>query len=538
MDIDRLPIRERVLGPILRRAADTGGDRPYLTIAGHRYSFRDTEGRVRAIARGLAALGIAKGDRVALMLPNCAEFIFTWYACCLRGAAMVPINPTYKGYMLEAVLADAGCRGLVIDRSLVAALQTAAEEHRRALQWVAVVGGRQRLDLPTGPCEYLAFDELIQEAGAEPELACDFRDIQSVMYTSGTTGPSKGVLISNAHFFSSACVFLRALAFGPDDVLFTPLPLFHGLASRLGVLPALMVGAHAVVGDRFSGSRFWQQVCEAEATVAHTLFTIPPLLKTQMAGPYDRAHRLRAMYNAHHDQEFEERFNVRLVEAYGLTETGLCVYTPYPERRYGAAGRPHEDFEIRIVDDMDFELPPGRTGEIVVRPKRPFIMMQGYLNKPAETLEAWRNLWFHTGDVARMDEDGYLYFVDRKKERIRRRGENVSSYDVEQGVMAHPAVAACAAVPHPAEAGEDDIRILVILHAGETLTAPALMDWLVGRLPAFMLPRYIEFVDDLPRSPTAKVEKYKLAEQGLGTAVWDREASGYRLAPSADARRT
>ena len=272
------------------------------------------------------------------------------------------------------------------------------------------------------------------------------------MYTSGTTGPSKGVLISNAQFFSSAMVFLRSVALTGEDVLFTPFPLFHGLASRLGVLPALMVGAHVVVGGRFSGSRYFQQATECQATVGHVLFTMPAILKAQPPSRYDRGHRMTRMYNAHRDREFEERFGVKLCEAYGMTETGLVMLSDFPESKFGSAGRVHEDFEAQIVDDNDLPVPVGEPGEIVIRPKKPFIMMQGYLNKPEDTICAWRNLWFHTGDVGKQDDDGYFYFVDRVKERIRRRGENISSWDVEHYVARTRRLpnARHSVIPHPA----------------------------------------------------------------------------------------
>ncbi|MBI4182796.1 MAG: AMP-binding protein [Proteobacteria bacterium] len=529
-DIYNLPLNERLLGPILKARAISEGPRTYLRFLDRRYSFAETERITRALARGMKGVGVKRHDMVGLFLPNGPEFVFAWYACCLLGAAMVPINVSYKGFMLENPLTDSGAKGLFLDRSLVASFATADDAVRRRLDWVAVAGGIEGLDLPKGPRRYLAFDELLLAEGPDPEDACDFRDIHSVMYTSGTTGPSKGVLISNAHFFSSASTFLRALRLERSDVLYTPLPLFHGLASRLGVLPALMVGAEVAIGERYSSSGFWKEATESNATVAHTIFTIPPILKAREPGPYDRAHRLRAMYNAHHDPEFEERFGVRLVEAYGMTETGLVFYTPYPERREGSAGRIHEDWEAMLVDDMDMPVPVGEPGEIALRPRLPWIMSQGYLNKPQVTVDTWRNLWFHTGDIARVDADGYFYFVDRKKERIRRRGENVSSWEVEHYVGGHPDVAECVALPHPAAAGEDDIRVLVVARPGKSLTPVALMDWLGERMPHFMVPRYIEIVPQIPRSQTNKVEKYRLFEQGLGPTAWDREAAGYRVA--------
>lgn len=524
-DIYNLPLEERSLGPILRWRAKVDAERPYLTVAERTWSFSETNAEVRATARGLAARGIGKGDYLALMLPNCAEFVFTWYASCLRGAAMVPINPQYRGFLLDAPLRETRTRGIIIHHTLTEALATIDPEIYSGLEWIAVVGGAGKVDLPNGRARLIGFEDLKEPDGPDPEVECDYRDIHSVMYTSGTTGPSKGVLIANGHFFSSACVFLRAVALTRDDVLFTPLPLFHGLASRLGVLPAMMVGAHVVVAERFSASRFWHQAAECGATVGHTIFTIPPILKMHPAGPQDRAHRLRCMYNAHHDREFEERFGLRLVEAYGMTETGLVVYTPYPERREGAAGRIHEDWEGRVVDGNDLPVPAGEIGEIVLRPKLPFIMMQGYLDRPQDTLEAWRNLWFHTGDIARMDADGYFYFVDRKKDRIRRRGENISSWDVENYVGAHPAIAECVALPHPAAGGEDDVRVVVVFKAGAKPDLEELAAWLEQRMPPFMVPRFIEALPELPRNPTSKVEKYKLMNQGLGTDAHDREAA-------------
>lgn len=529
MEAYDLPLEKRVLGPILAARAKAEGERPYLTYGDRTWSFRETDAVTRALARGLREMGVAKGEHVALLLPNGTEYVFAWYACCVIGAAMVPINPSYTGVMLEYVLSDCGARGLIVHRSLAAALGTLESEALARLQWVAVVGGAEGLDLPEGPGRYLDYSALERPSGPDPEVACDFRDIHCVMYTSGTTGPSKGVMLPNAHFFASSMTFLRALALNRDDVLFTPLPLFHGLASRLGVLPALMTGTHVFIAERFSASQFWRQVCDCNATVAHTIFTIPPILKAQPPSPHERAHRLRAMYNANYDEEFERRFNVRLVEAYGVTETGLTIYAPWPERRPGSCGRAHPDWEIALVDESDREVPEGEAGEVICRPKRPFIMMAGYLNKPQETLRTSRNLWYHTGDFARRDADGYFFFVGRMQERIRRRGENISGFEIERIVSMHPDIAECAAVAHPAAAGEDDVRCVIIRRQGSALTPEALIDWLVPRMPPFMLPRYIEFVVDLPRTATAKVEKYKLTADGLSPGAWDREAAAYRI---------
>lgn len=538
-DMHNLPLEQRVLGPILAEKARTEGERPCMTVDGRTYSFAETDRLVRQLGRGLRKMGVRKQDMVTMLLPNSAEFVLTWYACCVVGAVMVPINPTYNGYMLDYILKDSGTRGLVVDRSLAPQLLSVPSETLKKLDWIAVVGGTEDLTLQSGPGRYLDFADMLVEGTEDPEVPCTFRDLHSVMYTSGTTGPSKGVMLPNGHFFSSTCTFLRALGLNRDDVLFTPLPLFHGLASRLGVLPALMVGAHVVIAEKFSASQFWKQVTECGATVGHTIFTLPPILKAQPPSKWDKAHKLRAMYNANSDPEFEERFNVRLVEAYGLTETGLTIYTHWPERREGSCGKAHEDWEMDVVDENGLPVPTGETGELVCRPKLPSIMMQGYLNKPEETLRTTRDLWFHCGDYVRRDVDGYFYFSGRKKERIRRRGENISGFEIERIVGMHPDIAEVAAVAHPADVGEDDIRCVIIKRDGAALTPPELMDWLQPRMPYFMLPRYIEFVDDLPRTPSAKIEKYKLVEAGLSESAWDREKAGYQIArnqPSKTAR--
>ncbi|MFN0299197.1 MAG: AMP-binding protein [Burkholderiales bacterium] len=525
----RLPLAQRVIGPILAERARADGARPYLTYEGATFTFREADRIARSVARGMTDLGVKRGDRIALLLPNGPEFVWAWYATALLGAPMVPINSTYTGSLLEYVLRDSDARGVVVHRDLVGALASIATDVRHRLEWIAVVGGINGVVLPDGQNRWLDFAALAATAGPDPEVPCDHTDIQSIMYTSGTTGPSKGVIMPNGHFFASAMVFLRALALTTDDVLFTPLPLFHGLASRLGALPCLMMGAHIVIAPKFSASQFWEQVCKANATVAHTIFSLPPMLKAQPPSPLERRHRLRAMYNSNYDAEFEARFNVRVVEAYGLTETGLTIYTEWPDRRPGSCGRIDDDWEANVVDDTGLSVPTGETGELVCRPKRASIMMEGYLNKPAETLASIRNLWFHTGDYAHRDEAGYFYFSGRKKERIRRRGENISSWEIERVVNAHPLVAESAAVAHPSPVGEDDVRLVVVLSQGATMDPLQFIAWIAERLPPLMVPRYLEFVTEMPRTPSNKVEKYKLIADGLTPGAWDREAAGYKL---------
>ncbi len=533
LDIDaihELPLQHRVLGPILRARADRDPERVYIRFGASHWTFKQTDDIVRDAARGFMGLGLSKGERVGLFMPNHPGFIFAWYATNLAGGVTVPINPSFTASLLQYILEDSDVRGLVTTAALLPVVAALSAERREQLRFVVLV---DEVDSAVDACipSVLAFAELIKSGkalGGPSEVPLDFTDVHSIMYTSGTTGPSKGAIVPNGHYFGSSCTFLRAVNLTRDDVLYTPLPLFHGLASRLGALPALMVGAEYVLAPHFSVTRFWQDVTECKASVAHTIFTLPAMLKGRPPGPYDKAHRLRAMYNGNYDQEFEVRFNVRVCEAYGLTEVGLTHYTRFAqERRPGSCGKTHEDWEARVVDSQGLEVQVNQIGEIVVRPRLPSIMMNGYVNKSDETVRVSRDLWFHTGDFGRCDSDGFFYFISRHKDRIRRRGENVSPMEVEAILCRHPDIADCAAIGFPAREGEDDIRVVLVAKTDQPPSPHAVMDWLAGRMPNFMMPRYIEFALSLPRNPVGKVEKYKLLDAGLAHDVWDRETEGY-----------
>ena len=526
-----LPLDQRDIGRFLRLRAAEDGDRPYLTFlafGARTFTFAETDRRCRDLARGLAARGIREGSRVLLLLPNCAEFVFTWYACSLLGAAIVPLNTNLKGMALEAQVEDAQADAVMASHDLLPALDSMRPAFKQLIPWLAVVGDAAGAAAIVEQSRIVPFETLYQGTGADAQIAGDFRRIQFISYTSGTTGPAKGVMLPNALAFSSACTFMRLSGMTRDDVLYSPLPLFHGLSSRMCALPALVLGAHAVIGERFSASRYWEQAAQCKATLAYIVHAVVSLVMAQPPGAHDRAHRVRAIFNAAHDLEFEARFGVRTLEAFSMTETSFMLYTPYAERTLGSTGRAHEDWDLELVGDNDLPVPPGKPGELVGRPRKPYIVMQGYLNKPQATLDAWRNLWFHTGDILRRDAHGNYFYIDRKQERIRRRGENVSSAEVERGVAAHPAIMECVVIAHPAPSGEDDIRLVAVLKSGAALAPTDLHAWLNQRLPKFMLPRYIEFIGALPRGATNKVEKIALLRAGLGVGAWDAESAAGR----------
>jgi len=515
---------ERLIHRLLARQVATRPARIFLADSRRTLSYAATADSVARVAAGLRQAGVQAGDRVALMLPNGIEFVLFWMACARLSATSIFINPDYTGEMVDYVFGDAQPCGLVTHASVVPNLQSRTDTALAGLRWICTLEEPgpwhdRRVLAPEAFFDAAPLDDAEAPEGDPSAPNC-------VVYTSGTTGPSKGAVLSSAALLAGACTFVELAELTADDILFTPLPLFHGLASRQGVMGCLIAGARAHIGERFSASRFWAQARAAGATLAHTMFNIPAMLKAQPADPQERDHTLRLMYNANFDEAFETRFGVPLLESYGLVETGITIYAPCSRRVPGSCGRLHPDWEARIVGPDGLALPDGQSGELWLRPRRPGLFMSGYLNKPLATLEACRDFWFHTGDFLYRDSGGNFYFAGRQKERIRRRGENISAWEIERVAAEHDDVRLCAAIGHPAEVGDDDVRLVLTLKAGATLAPEALHQWLGQRLPRFMVPRYIEIVEHLPLTPTEKVRKNEVIAAGLGPTAWDAEAGG------------
>lgn len=527
----QIPYEERILGKLLAQAAERHGDKPFLSVDGRTYSFRETHVISQSVARGLRSLGVAPHEPVMVMLDNSAEFVFSWFALSLLNSVCVPINTAYAGDMLAYVTCDVKSRVVITSATLAKAFANLAPIQRGALETMVVCGAHEAI----AGMKTLSWDALAIEAGDPVWAPSTPADIAFICYTSGTTGPSKGVLLPQSLTFQTAQSFINAVGMSADDVVFTPLPLFHGMSRTMATLPALVLGAQVHLAPRFSATTFWQDVRRANATISTTIFTIPPILKHKPPSEDDRAHRVRVMFNAHHDPEFEARFNVRLVEAHAMTETGMTVFTPFPERKLGASGRAGDDWEVAIVDENDRPVPTGCVGELVLRPKQPGIVMNGYLNKPEATVGAWRNLWFHTGDMMRADDEGYLYFSGRKKERIRRRGENISAYEVETIAIQHPDLVECAVLGVPAGDNEDEVYLVGVLRDARSVSESELHEWLKSRLPKFMVPRYIEFREALPKTGSAKIERHVLEKSVPSLSAWD-SATQSESVPSVGAR--
>ena len=361
-------------------------------------------------------------------------------------------------------------------------------------------------------------------ASIEPE-AVRPGDALAILYTSGTTGPAKGVQCPHAQYVWWGLNSARILGLSGDDVLATSLPLFHINALNT-FAQALVAGCRVAYEARFSASGFWSAMAAAQASVVYLLGAMVPMLLAQPAGAAERAHRVRIGLGpgvpAPAARAFLERSGVPLIDGYGSTETNFVIAGALDAPRPGAMGWLQPGFQARVVDAEDVELPAGEAGELVLRADAPFAFASGYFGRPERTLEAWRNLWFHTGDRVVRDADGAFRFIDRIKDSIRRRGENISSWEVEQVLLGHPAVAEAAVYPVRSELAEDEVMAALLAHPGARLDPAELCRYCATRLPRFALPRFIDVVAELPRTENGKVQKYRLSQRGVTAGTWDR----------------
>lgn len=518
--IRNLPLELRTFPKLFHFSIEKYAEKVFLSFEEKQYTYNDFGNKTLSLLAGLTKLGIGKGSIVPIMMSNSAEYVMIWFALHLSGATMALVNPDLKGRLLEQLLSDCQC-DLIFACDLASHnLKAINLSELTKLKNIVVLNNLdilKGLTVKTVKLSSLFIDKmhaLIHESS--------FQDIQSIFYTSGSSGPSKGVLMPNAHFFANPCTFIRLSNLKSDDVIFNALPLFHGVGSRQGVLPAFMVGAQISLAAKFSATNFWNFVSKSKATIALLTPSMPSVLLAKEPNSNEKKHNLRAIYNVPHDNEFEKRFNVTMLVSFAITEIGAVIYTPFGKRRIGSMGLAHEDWELAIVDSHDNLLPIGKEGELVCRPKKPFIMMTGYLNQPGSTTNVFRNLWYHTSDFMYQDSDGFFYFTGRDKDRIRRRGENISPLEIENEIRTHPSIADCIAVGFPASDGEDEIRVFLLVRDGEK--PPPLMnlhDWLNLKLPKSMTPRYYEFIEEFPVTSTQKIDRRFLKDLKISTKTFD-----------------
>ena len=520
-------IESRTLPKVLLHRAERLGDRRFLTIDGRSASFRETLELSSRLATGLHRLGVRRSDRVAILMPNCFEFVITWFAASLLGAIEVPSNPALKGDLLCHNLNNCGAELLVAHASVLAEI-VKVQGNLPAIKTLVLVGSDPQEARAAGITfdRIVAFEEALSQRADFAPVDVHYTDPMAILYTSGTTGPAKGALMSHHHCYSWAAAMALNLGYTERDSYFTALPLFHTDAQMFGVYLPLIYGTEATLVDGFSASRFWDQLRASGATATNLLGAMAVILMRMPPSEKDRDNPARVCQcipMVPEKDAFERRFGMRLVTGYGQTETSFVTVDTVEDSRAESCGRAHPDWEVAIVDENDQPVPAGTVGEIVSRPKKSWSMFSGYYRAEAKTVQALRNLWYHSGDAGYMDEDDWLYFKHRMSEAIRRRGENISAYELESIADKHPDIVESAAFGIPSEFTEEDIMVVAVRRAGSTMEPPDLAAHFAELAPRHMVPRYIEITDGLlPRTPTEKIARSELKKKGVTATTYDR----------------
>ena len=535
-----LPRDHWTLVNAVRAQASIHGDRDFLSFEdGPSLSFADFDRLTDCLAAGLHDLGLQAGERLLALLTNSREFMLTMIATHKLRAVFVPINTELRGSFLEHQVRNSSPRVVVADDGLIdrfTAVDTSSIEIETVIRVADGTSGSTALPDSLAGVQDLRIEGLL-DTTPRPQSLTDPEpsDVCTIMYTSGTTGPSKGVLMPQGHCYLFGLGTVAAMELTEADRYFCCMPLFHANGLFMQVYASLLAGASCHVTKRFSVSDWLDVVRGEQITVTNALGVMPEFIFRSPPTPNDRDHRLTRILAIPVAEEWgsamEERFGVVLRQGFGMTEVNMVSYSDIDDPVLpGCAGPPLSDFfEVVVADPAtDIEVPRNEVGEILVRPKVPFCFNVGYFKMPEKTVEAWRNLWFHTGDAGRIDDEGRLFFVDRIKDRIRRRGENISSYELEQALNEHPSVIESAAVGlRVAQAGGEDEIKAVLAVAGETPEPSEFLDWCVPRMPRHMVPRYLEFVDELDKTASGKIRKQAIRDAGVSSETWDRESVGY-----------
>jgi crotonobetaine/carnitine-CoA ligase len=527
------PNDTRPIAEVLAKRAAEIPDKPFVIfpdLDNLTYTYADLKRLAEQAAFALASIGIKAGDRVSIVLPNSPQAVTSWFGCLVGGFVDAAVSADLQGEPLRYAVAKVESSAVITDIEHLAAVIDAVSGSVTPVEILChgyADGGASAAVTGESARGHVRDLEAVVAAAPPADLAsAPIEKLSSIRFTSGSTGMPKGIMMSAGHMRASAQMFCVLTEMGADDVLYSPFPLHHVLASVTGLLATLEAGATISLASRFSASKFWGHIAACGATVSHGLDPVIAILMKARPSPVDADTTVRCMYTAAGEfSDFEQRFGVRLVKLFDMSELTVVVhYRQGEERRAGSCGRASDLFEIRISDSHDRPVPAGMVGELTVRPTAPNLMMLGYYGDAEKTVEQWQNLWFHTGDTGLLDDDGYFYFNGRVSDRIRHRGVNVSPEQVEAEAAAHPAIADCAAIAVPSDVVEDDVKLCVVLEPGTTVTVQQLGDELRAMMSAHHRPRYVEVYDALPRTETHKVRKAVLrSDGGRGTAgrTWD-----------------
>lgn len=519
----KIPSRDAcVVHNLINRHAQEKPDQTYVFFEDDTsWTYKELQDRIVKYAIGLQQLGVKQGDFVMSWLPNGPHAVQVFLALNYLGAVYVPINTSYRSGVLQHVIAKSSANLIIADSRLIDRLTSI---DTASLKTLVVVG---EVSAETPELDILPETVLAEAKGELLPLKRPVEpwDTHTVIYTSGTTGPSKGVLSSYIHSYEFISILKH---FGPDDCQFANLPLFHA-TGMYAIYSMLVHGGKVCVVDGFNTTSFWHTVNKYGVTTVGLLGVMMQFLLKQAPTSQDRDNALRTCMVVPLDDDaikFSERFGVDVYTIYNMTEMSGPLYAGPNPTVSGSCGKLRSGLEVRLVDENDIEVGPGQVGEMIVRTDMPWAMNHGYHNDPEATAKAWRNGWFHTGDALREDEDGNFFFVDRMKDTIRRRGENISSFEVESEIVVHADVREVAVVGVASDIGEDDVLAVIAPVSGHEIDPVAMIDFLRPRLAYYMVPRYIRFLDELPKTPTQKILKHILRDEGVTTDTWDRVAAG------------
>jgi crotonobetaine/carnitine-CoA ligase len=531
--LEHFPSREEcVIADLLERQASTRGEETFVVFPAEAWTFAEAAQRAWELGAGLIRENVAPGEPVCVWSPTRPELIQSWFGINAAGAVYTPLNLAARGSFLEHALNLAGARVLIAHGGLVDRLE-GLELPR--LEVVVTIGETPATDLPW---RVIDFADLLGPGGSgRPRLAHPTEpwDNFAIVYTSGTTGPSKGVQLS----YASHRLYADSLVWpdiGPGDRFMISVPMSHVAGTSL-TYAMLQRGGAVVLPGTFAAKSFWDEVRRHRATATFIIHGMVSFLLGEPAGENDAENPLRYVYMGPLTQveTFARRFGVRIYTGFGMTELPLALRSGLNPTSETTVGRPfNPDYECRLVDEHDLPVPDGTPGELIVRHRHPWVINSGYKDMPEATARAWRNGWFHTGDQLLVDPAGEWMYVDRTKDAIRRRGENISSYEVEAEVLSHDAVdqVAAIAVPNPDledSAGDQEVKVVIVPVAGRTIDPLELVEYLIPRMPRHMVPRFVEIVDELPRTPSFKIKKEELRAAGVTPGTWDRERAGVRL---------
>ena len=521
------PDAPRVFPDWIRLKAQQNGAKVALEIAGQARTYSEIDHDSDRVAAGLDSLGLTAGDHAAIWMKNRMEFVDSWFGMTKAGIVEVPIHHASRGGLLSYVLNQTDAQLLVLDAEFLQHLAPVADQLESLEHVVVATDGGEIPDVGLPPKIAVHPIEALYVDAPPPTPDLQRRDPVVILHTSGTTGPPKGAVISHESALHLTRHIVWLMDYTSDDRLYTGFPLFHNNAKYTSVTAAMECNGSLIMDERLSVSRFWDTCREHGVTAFNYMGALLMMLMKQEPSPDDLANEVRIAFGAPCPveiwEDFERRFGLSLVEVYGMTEAPMACENRLDDRRIGSAGKESMSYEVKIVDEHDASVPVGETGEIVVRPKRPDTLFTEYHRKPEATVEAFSNLWFHTGDRGRLDDDGFLFFVDRLKDSIRRRGENISTWEIESTINLHEAVIESAAYGVESELTEQDVMVSVAPKPGKTIDPAALIEFCEGKISRFAIPRYVRVVDELPKNHAQRVEKFKLREVGVTADTWDAD---------------